>query len=85
MDRNHRVPSGIANSGVRAVYVGDVYCRRRVDHWAGQAGGRIAPLLYQGFLLELDVEHRPDLFNCSRIFPCEIETNNGWRDRSVGI
>jgi hypothetical protein len=85
MDRNHRMPSGIADSRVRAVYVGDMYCWCRVDHRAGQAGGGITPLLYQGFLLKLYVEHGPDLLDCSTIFPCEIETNDDWRDRSVGI
>ena len=79
------MPSRIANSRIRAVYVGNMNCRCRVDHRAGQAGSGITPLLYQGLLLELDVEHRPDLFNCSRIFPRKIEANDDWRDRSIGI
>ena len=78
MNGNHRMPSGIAHPRVRAVYVGYMYRGCGVDHWAGEAGGGITPLLDQGFLLELDVEHGPDLFDCSRIFPCKIETNDDW-------
>ena len=70
--------SGVVNSRVRTVYVGDMYCRCRVNHRACQAGGGITPLLYQCFLLELYVEHRPDLLNCSRILPSKIETNDDW-------
>ena len=79
------MPSGIANSCIRAINVDDMYRRRRIDHRACQAGGGVTPLFYQSFLLELYVEHGPDLLNCSRNFPGEVETNDDWRDRSVGI
>lgn len=68
----------ITNSCVRPIQIGDVYCGCRVDHWTCEAGSGIAPLLYQGFLLKLDIEHRSDLLNRSRILSGQVETNDDW-------
>ena len=57
MDGDHRMPPGVTDSRVRTIQVGNVYCGCRIDHWTRQAGSGITPLLYQGFLLELYIEH----------------------------